>query len=88
MLADPQLVARKLYRRMEHPLLDQPLPAEAGPAPFRHIGPARQHPAPLPGQDTREICRRILGFDEPRIDRLVADGVLFEPGPGLTPVNN
>lgn len=78
-LADPQLVARKLYRRMAHPLLDQPLPAEAGPAPFRHIGPARQRPAPLPGQDSREICRRILGFDESTIDRLVADGVLFGP---------
>jgi crotonobetainyl-CoA:carnitine CoA-transferase CaiB-like acyl-CoA transferase len=78
-LADPQLVARKVYQRMEHPLLDQPLPAEAGPAPFRHIGPARQRPAPLPGQDTREICRRILGFDDSTIDRLVAGGVLFGP---------
>jgi crotonobetainyl-CoA:carnitine CoA-transferase CaiB-like acyl-CoA transferase len=78
-LADPQLVARKVYQRMEHPLLDQPLPAEAGPAPFRHIGPARQRPAPLPGQDTREICRRILGFDESTIDRLVTGGVLFGP---------
>ena len=76
-LADPQLVARGLYRPMTHPLFDGSLPAESGPAPFRHIGPALLRPAPLPGQDTREICRDILGFDDTDTERLLADGVLF-----------
>ncbi|CAJ1503189.1 CaiB/BaiF CoA-transferase family protein [[Mycobacterium] burgundiense] len=76
-LGDPQLTARKTYRQMAHPLIEQELPAESGPAPFRHIGPALTRPAPLPGQHTREICRDILEFDDDRIDRLLADGVLF-----------
>ena len=37
LLEDPQLIERKLLRDMVHPLIDQPLPAETGPAPFRHI---------------------------------------------------
>lgn len=76
-LADPQLAARGLYRTMTHPLIDGELPAESGPAPYRNIGPALQRPAPLPGQDTAEICRDVLGFDDARIDRLLADNVLF-----------
>jgi crotonobetainyl-CoA:carnitine CoA-transferase CaiB-like acyl-CoA transferase len=62
---------------MEHPLFDHPLPAETGPAPFRHIRPAPQRPAPLPGQDTREICRKILGMSSEETERLINDGVLF-----------
>jgi crotonobetainyl-CoA:carnitine CoA-transferase CaiB-like acyl-CoA transferase len=53
------------------------LPAETGPAPFRNIPPAPQRPAPLPGQDTRAICRTLLGFDDETTERLIADGVLF-----------
>ena len=76
-LADPQLVARGLYQPMAHPLFDRALPAESRPAPFRHIGPACLRPAPLAGQDTREICRDILELDDADTDRLLADGVLF-----------
>jgi len=76
-LADPQLLSRGLYQPMTHPLIDGTLPSETGPAPFRNIGPAPLRPAPLPGQDTREICREILEFDASETDRLIADGVLF-----------
>ena len=76
-LEDPQLRARKLFSDMTHPLFDHPLPAENGPAPFRHIPPAPQRPAPLPGQDTREICRKILGMSREETERLINDGVLF-----------
>ncbi len=76
-LEDPQLRARKLFSDMTHPLFDHPLPAETGPAPFRHIPPAPQRPAPLPGQDTREICHKILGMSSEETERLVDDGVLF-----------
>jgi crotonobetainyl-CoA:carnitine CoA-transferase CaiB-like acyl-CoA transferase len=76
-LEDPQLRARKLFSDMTHPLFDHPLPAETGPAPFRHISNAPQRPAPLPGQDTREICHKILGMSSEETERLINDGVLF-----------
>ena len=76
-LEDPQLRARKLFADMTHPLFDHPLPAETGPAPFRHIPPAPQRPAPLPGQDTREICHKILGMSSEETERLINDGVLL-----------
>jgi crotonobetainyl-CoA:carnitine CoA-transferase CaiB-like acyl-CoA transferase len=76
-LEDPQLRARKLFSDMMHPLFDHPLPAETGPAPFRHIPPAPQRPAPLPGQDTREICHKVLGMSSEETERLINDGVLF-----------
>lgn len=77
-LDDPQLVERGLLSEMTHPLVKLPMPAETGPAPFRHIPPAPTRPAPLPGQDTREICRKLLGMSDEEIDRLITDRVLFE----------
>jgi crotonobetainyl-CoA:carnitine CoA-transferase CaiB-like acyl-CoA transferase len=76
-LDDPQLRERKLFADMRHPLFDHPLPAETGPAPFRHIPPAPQRPAPLPGQDTREICHKVLGMSSEETEQLINDGVLF-----------
>ncbi len=76
-LEDPQLCERKLFSDMRHPLFDHPLAAETGPAPFRHIPPAPQRPAPLPGQDTREICHKVLGMSSEETDQLIHDGVLF-----------
>ena len=86
-LEDPQLSERKLYSDMRHPLFDHPLAAETGPAPFRHIPPALQRPAPLPGQDTREICHKVLGMSSEQTDQLIHDGVLFastDTAEGLT----
>ncbi|MGA8331962.1 MAG: CaiB/BaiF CoA-transferase family protein, partial [Mycobacterium sp.] len=76
-LEDPQVRERKLYADMRHPLFDRPLPAETGPAPYRHIPPAPQRPAPLPGQDTREICHKILGMTSDETEQLINSGVLF-----------
>ncbi len=81
-LEDPQLIERKLFSDMVHPLIERPLPAETGAAPFRHIPPAPQRPAPRPGQDTREICRNLLGMSAQEIERLISDRVLFGPAPG------
>lgn len=74
---DPQLRHRAVFAEMTHPLIEHPLPAEVGPAPFRNIPPAPQRPAPLPGQDTRAICHGVLGLDDAETERLIADGVLF-----------
>jgi crotonobetainyl-CoA:carnitine CoA-transferase CaiB-like acyl-CoA transferase len=86
-LEDPQLRERKLFSDMSHPLFDHPLPAESGPAPFRHIPRAPQRPAPLPGQHTREICHKVLGMSSAETDQLIHDGVLFaatDAAEGLT----
>ncbi|WP_185746562.1 CoA transferase [Mycolicibacter terrae] len=77
---DAQLAHRTVFADMTHPLIEHPLPAETGPAPFRNIPAARQRPAPLPGQDTRAICRRVLGLDDDQTERLIAEGVLFAGG--------
>ncbi|ORV45544.1 acyl-CoA transferase [Mycolicibacter engbaekii] len=74
---DPQLAHRSVFAPMTHPLIEQALPAETGPAPYRNIPPALQRPAPLPGQDTREICRAVLVLEDDETDKLIADGVLF-----------
>ncbi|MGY4709329.1 CoA transferase [Mycolicibacterium sp. CBM1] len=74
---DPQVRARHVLTDMTHPLLPEPLPAEAGPASYRTIAPVPQRPAPLPGADTRQVCAEVLGMDTGEIDQLLADGVLF-----------
>lgn len=73
----PQLRLRGVLTEMTHPLFDVPLPAETGPARFRHIGPAPLRPAPLAGQHTRQVCRQVLGMDDGDIQRLIAADVLF-----------
>ncbi|CAN5220179.1 CoA transferase [soil metagenome] len=66
-----------LFTDMTHPLIDHPLPTETGPTRYRHVPPAPLRPAPMPGEHTREICRKLLGLADDDIDRLIADGVLF-----------
>ncbi len=80
-LADPQVEHRKVFTDMVHPLFEAPLPSETGPAPYRNIPPAELRPAPMPGQHTREVCRKIFGLDAGEIDRLIRDGVLFTSPP-------
>lgn len=77
-LCDTQLAARHVLTEMAHPLFDTALPSEAGPARFRNIPPCPQRPAPLPGADTRRVCRDVIGIDDTEISRLITDGVLFE----------
>ena len=76
-LADPQLTYRHVLTEMAHPCFEVTLPTEAGPASFRNIPPAPQRPAPLPGADTRRICRDVLAMSALETDRLIAAGVLF-----------
>lgn len=76
-LADPQLAFRHLYADIVHPLFAAPLPAETHPAPFRRIADAPLRPAPMPGEQTREIVGDVLHLDADETDRLIAEGVLF-----------
>ncbi|MDF2582271.1 MAG: acyl-CoA transferase [Mycobacterium sp.] len=77
-LDDVQLQFRSLYTDLEHPLFDEPMPSETGPAPYRTIPRGELRPAPVAGEHTRDIAHRALGLDNDEIDRLIADGVLFE----------
>jgi crotonobetainyl-CoA:carnitine CoA-transferase CaiB-like acyl-CoA transferase len=77
-LTDPQVVFRKLYSDMTHPLFDAPMPSETAPAPYTSIAPTGFRPAPLPGEQTRDICQHVLGLTAEQTDRLIADGVLFD----------
>lgn len=43
------------------------------------MAPARIEQAPRLGEDTRAVCREVLGLDDAEIDRLVAAGALEEP---------
>ncbi len=74
---DPQVVFRRLFTDMAHPLLDAAIPTETAPAPYLRIPPAELRPAPMPGEHTRTICQKVLGLSPEQIDALVADGVLF-----------
>lgn len=78
--ADPHLAARSFFSTMRHPQLID-LPAESGPAVFGHIGRVSSRPAPLPGQQTREICREVLGLPAETVQQLIDGGVLEESDP-------
>ena len=45
-LNDPQVVFRKLFSDMAHPLFDAPMPSETGPAPYTAIPPAQASARP------------------------------------------
>ena len=78
-LRDPQVLHRDLYADMVHPLLDTSLPTETGPGLYRRIPRADLRPAPMLGEHTLDICRRVLALDAEDIERLVEDGVVFAP---------
>lgn len=78
LLRDPQFVERGFFRTLEHPLVAQPIPTENHPAVFSSIADAPLRPAPLPGEQSREVLHRILGYDHRRIDALVEAGVVEE----------
>jgi benzylsuccinate CoA-transferase BbsF subunit len=77
---DPQLAHRGHFAVLDHP--------ETGPSiynapPYRlrgidggAVGAIMRTPAPLLGQHTREVCARLLGLSDTRIDELTEQGVL------------
>ena len=77
LLTDPHLVARDFFTAMHQPQLGD-LPSEAQPARFDHIRVCAPAPAPLHGQQTREIMREVLGAADDEIQQLIDDRVLEE----------
>jgi crotonobetainyl-CoA:carnitine CoA-transferase CaiB-like acyl-CoA transferase len=79
-LTHPQLVARDSFHTMHHPMLSRPIPTSARLVRFSSIPDPTLRPAPIPGEQTREICASLLRMKPDEIDRLVAAGVL-QPSP-------
>ena len=80
LLVDPHLEARSAYTELEHPLLPAALPTATRVAHFQTVPDAPLRPAPLAGEQTKEIVREILGLDDTEIDRLIDAGIL-QPSP-------
>jgi crotonobetainyl-CoA:carnitine CoA-transferase CaiB-like acyl-CoA transferase len=79
LMENPQLAARQFFRKITQPGLDEPVRTENGPARFlRHLAPVLR-PAPYLGEQTREICREVLGMSDAETDALLASGVLEDP---------
>ncbi len=78
---DPQLQHRGTYRPMRHPALEHELPTEASSAPYASLPPGPLEPAPLTGEHTRAVLSQVLGYDDARIDALLAAGTAHEGAP-------
>ena len=76
---DPQLQARDFFRVLEQPGLE---PMTVDNAPFRseRIPEPACGRAPELGEHTREVCAELLGMSAAEVDRLIASGVLEQPG--------
>ena len=67
--------ARRYYQYLDHPETGRS--AYDGPAARLSVTPGRHRaPAPLFGEHTEEVCRRILELSGDEIADLVAEGVL------------
>jgi crotonobetainyl-CoA:carnitine CoA-transferase CaiB-like acyl-CoA transferase len=86
-LGDPHLVHRRFLTPTRHPLLAGPVPGERASAVFERMPDPPLEPAPLAGQQTRELAARLLGLSDPEIQALVDDGILEEapPVPSVPP---
>jgi crotonobetainyl-CoA:carnitine CoA-transferase CaiB-like acyl-CoA transferase len=80
-LHDPHFAERRFLRSLEHPLIAHRVPAENHPAVFEAIPDAPLRPAPLAGQHSRQVLRRLTGYDDRHIDALIRAGVVEETPP-------
>jgi crotonobetainyl-CoA:carnitine CoA-transferase CaiB-like acyl-CoA transferase len=81
LLDDPHLAERRFFRSMTHPLLADVVPTENQPALFAHISDAPLRPAPLLGQQSRDLLHDTLGLPHERIAQLITDGIIEETLP-------
>lgn len=76
LLTDPQLLARNAFTELTHHRLPMSLPTARQLAHFQTIPPWPLRPAPLAGEQTREICRSVLNMTDSEFESLVEEGVL------------
>jgi crotonobetainyl-CoA:carnitine CoA-transferase CaiB-like acyl-CoA transferase len=72
---DPQLNGRGFFAELQHPLLGM-IKADGNPIRLS-TAPAQYHkPAPLLGEDNRRVFIDMLGMDEDKFKRYVAEGII------------
>ena len=75
LLGDPQLVARKTFVEVEHPLGFRETIYGAY---VKHTGvPTPIRTGPVMGQDNEHVFRDLLGLSEARYRKFVEDRVIF-----------
>ena len=82
---DEHLVARQFFDTLPQPQLRRPLIVERAPAHFGRVADPPEHPAPVLGEHTRQVCRDVLDLSDLQIDDLLAAGVLEGPAQVPTP---
>jgi crotonobetainyl-CoA:carnitine CoA-transferase CaiB-like acyl-CoA transferase len=79
LLTDPHLLARGAFSDLKHNFLAANLPATTRVGHFSSITDPPMRQAPLAGEQTRDICRNVLGMTDVEIDGLLRKGVLQVP---------
>lgn len=83
-LSHPQLEARGMIARMQHPVAG-PLRLVGSPLPLAGVGRGQDTAPPLLGEHTRKVLSSTLGLSQDEIRRLAADGAIAGPDLGPTP---
>lgn len=72
---DEQARHRQMRVTVPHPTIGE-LPLPGIPVKYSHSKPSVRRPPPLLGQHTEEVLGSVLGYDQGRIEKLRADGVV------------
>jgi crotonobetainyl-CoA:carnitine CoA-transferase CaiB-like acyl-CoA transferase len=77
-MVDPHLRARGLLKPLRHPIFGEIAAASAAdyPVQFESIDTTLDRPAPMLGQDTREVLGDVLNMEPHEIAKLVESGVV------------
>jgi crotonobetainyl-CoA:carnitine CoA-transferase CaiB-like acyl-CoA transferase len=70
---------RSFLQLLAHPHLNEEYVTECAPVNLSRLAPPQGKPAPLMGEQTREVAAQLLGLASEEIDRHISEGVLFEP---------
>ncbi|MEE9612877.1 MAG: CaiB/BaiF CoA-transferase family protein [Desulfatiglandales bacterium] len=72
---DPQVIAREILEEMNHPRHGM-IKSIKLPFGFCSFKSGIKGPAPLLGENSREILSEVIGYGNEKIDRLIAEGVI------------
>jgi crotonobetainyl-CoA:carnitine CoA-transferase CaiB-like acyl-CoA transferase len=72
----PYYVERDSFRATGHPAIRHPFHLENAPVRSQHLPDPPERPAPLLGEQTRQIAAQRLGLSEAEVEALLADRVL------------
>ncbi|MFC4063543.1 CaiB/BaiF CoA-transferase family protein [Actinoplanes subglobosus] len=76
LLDDPHLAHRGFFRTMHHPRIAESMPTENSPAIFEHVEDPTLNPAPVMGEQSREVLTRLLGLPDADVDALIAADIV------------